>query len=326
MSGLPVGEKAGRRGAGLAKIYELANVINMIDYVTPYFRPPSEGKSFILQATIGCSHNQCTYCAMYRQEEQRFRVRPMEEIKQIIDDAAEAGHIDDRVFVADGNALVLSQKKLVEMMTYLREKVPGVGRIRMYANVGDILRKGVENLKELRALGLDMVYIGFESGDDIVLERIKKGANFDETVKVSGMLKEAGIMNSAMVLLGMGGVGRSEEHAEATGKLLTACDPEYVGALSLQLRPGAPVYEEWKRGEFELPGKFQMIKELEILVENTELTGGYFFSNHISNYLPVKARFPEDKEEVLRQIKAMLSSGDESLLRPDYYRDVINQY
>lgn len=298
----------------------------MIDYVTPYFRPPSEGKSFILQATIGCSHNQCTYCAMYRQEEQRFRVRPMEEIKQIIDDAAEAGHIDDRVFVADGNALVLSQKKLVEMMTYLREKVPGVERIRMYANVGDILRKGVENLKELRALGLDMVYIGFESGDDVVLERIKKGANFDETVKASKILKEAGIMNSAMVLLGMGGVERSEEHAEATGKLLTACDPEYVGALSLQLRPGAPVYEEWKRGEFELPGKFQMIKELEILVKNTELTGGYFFSNHISNYLPVKARFPEDKEEVLSRIRAVLASGDESLLRPDYYRDVINQY
>ena len=298
----------------------------MIEYVTPYFRPPSEGNSFILQATIGCSHNECTYCAMYRQEEQRFRARPMEEIKQIIDEASESGQIDDRVFIADGNALVLAQKKLLDIMGYLRGKAPGLERIRMYANVGDILRKGVDNLKELKALGLDMVYIGFESGDDVVLERIKKGANFAGTVKASRMLKEAGVMNSAMVLLGIGGVERSEQHAEATGKLLTACDPEYVGALSLQLRPGAPVYEEWKRGEFELPGKFQMIKELRILVENTELTGGYFFSNHISNYLPVKARFPEDREEVLRSIKAVLESGDESLLRPDYYRDVINQY
>jgi radical SAM superfamily enzyme YgiQ (UPF0313 family) len=310
----------------LAKKVEFVNVINMIEYVTPYFRPPSEGKSFILQATIGCSHNQCTYCAMYRQEEQKFRIRPMEEIKEIIDRASESGQIDDRVFIADGNALVLSQKKLVEIMRYLKEKSPGIGRIRMYANVGDILRKGVENLKELKALGLDMVYIGFESGDDVVLGRIKKGADHAETVTASGMLKQAGIMNSAMVLLGMGGVERSEQHAEATGRLLTACDPEYVGALSLQLRPGAPIYDEWKRGEFELPDKFRIIRELQILVENTELTDGYFFSNHISNYLPVKAKFPEDKEEVLRQIRAVLESGDESLLRPDYFRDVINQY
>lgn len=298
----------------------------MIEYVTPYFRPPSEGKSFILQATIGCSHNQCTYCAMYRKDEQKFRLRPMEEIREIIDEASASGQIRDRVFIADGNALVLAQKRLIEVMEYLREKSPSIERIRMYANVGDILRKGVENLKELRNLGLDMVYIGFESGDDVVLERIKKGANHEETVKASRMLKEAGIMNSAMVLLGMGGVDRSLQHAEATGKLLTGCDPEYVGALSLQVRPGAPLYEEMQRGEFELPGKFQMIKELESLVENTELTDGFFFSNHISNYLPIKAKFPRDKEEVLRQIRAVLENEDESKLRPDYYRDVINQY
>jgi radical SAM superfamily enzyme YgiQ (UPF0313 family) len=298
----------------------------MIEYVNPFFRPPSEGKSFILQATIGCSHNSCTYCAMYRKEEQQFRVRPMDEIKSIIDTATEAALINDRVFIADGNALVLSKNKLVEIMDYLQDKNPGIQRIRMYANVGDILRQGVSNLKELKEHGLDMVYIGFESGDDIVLQRIKKGANHQETVRASQMLKEAGIMNSAMVLLGMGGTDRSLEHAQATGKLLTGADPEYVGALSLQVRPGAPLFEEMERGEFELPNKFQIIKELEVLVANTELTGGYFFSNHISNYLPIKAKFPEDKEKVLAQIRAVLNSGDESLLRPDYYRDVINQY
>ncbi len=298
----------------------------MIEYVNPFFRPPSEGKSFILQATIGCSHNSCTYCAMYRKEEQQFRVRPMDEIKSIIDTATEAALINDRVFIADGNALVLSKNKLVEIMDYLQDKNPGIQRIRMYANVGDILRQGVSNLKELKEQGLDMVYIGFESGDDIVLQRIKKGANHQETVRASQMLKEAGIMNSAMVLLGMGGTDRSLEHAQATGKLLTGADPEYVGALSLQVRPGAPLFEEMERGEFELPNKFQIIKELEVLVANTELTGGYFFSNHISNYLPIKAKFPEDKEKVLAQIRAVLNSGDESLLRPNYYRDVINQY
>jgi len=298
----------------------------MIDYVNPYFRPPSEAKSFILQATIGCSHNGCTYCAMYRKEEQKFRIRPMEEIKSIIDEASEFGYITDRVFIGDGNALVLSQKKLVELMEYLKEKCIRLKRIRMYANVGDILRKGVENLTELKELGLDMVYIGFESGDEVVLEKIKKGANYDETVKASRMLKESGIQNSVMVLLGVGGVERSLEHAQATGKLLTDCDAEYVGVLSLQLRPGAPLYKEWENGDFILPDKFQMIRELETIVENTDLTDGYFFSNHISNYLPIKAKFPRDKEKVLSDIRYVLSQKDESLLRSDYYRDVINQY
>ena len=196
----------------------------------------------------------------------------------------------------------------------------------MYANIGDILRKGVENLKVLRQLGLQMVYIGFESGDEIVLERIKKGANYEQTVRACKMLKEAGIKNSAMVLLGIGGVDRSLEHAEATGRLLTDTDPEYVGALSLQIRPGAPIYEEWQERKFDLPDKFQMIKELEIIVENTNLTDGYFFSNHISNYLPIKAKFPEDKERVLEEIRKVIKNRDESILRPDYYRDVINQY
>lgn len=171
-----------------------------------------------------------------------------------------------------------------------------------------------------------MVYIGFESGDDLVLEQIQKGANFDETVEASKKLKEAGIMNSAMVLLGIGGTERSEQHAYATGRLLTESDPEYVGALSLQLRPGALIYKQWEEGRFELPNKFQLIKELEIIVENTDLTNGYFYSNHISNYLPIKAKFPEEKERVLIQIKEVIEANDESLLRPDYYRDVINQY
>lgn len=298
----------------------------MIEYVTPFFRPPSEHRSFILQATVGCSHNNCTYCAMYRKETQKFRVRDMEEIREIVDAAARGGLIDRRVFIADGNALVLSTPKLSRIMDYLNEKVPGLERITMYANVGDILRKSVEDLALLRKKGLSMVYIGFESGDDVVLERIRKGADFAQTAEASEKLKASGIMNSVMVLLGIGGTDRSREHALATGKLLTACDPEYVGALSLQLRPRAPLYDEWKEGKFELPGKFQMIRELETIVENTELSGGYFYSNHISNYLAVKGRFPEEKQRVLREIRDVLKAGDEGLLRSDYYRDVVNQY
>ncbi len=298
----------------------------MIEYVTPFFRPPSEHKSFILQATIGCSHNNCTYCAMYRKKTQKFRVRPMSEIKEIIDTASRNGLLERRVFIADGNALVLSTAKLIEIMNYLDEKSLGLERITMYANVGDILRKSIEDLILLRENGLGMVYIGFESGDDVVLERIKKGANFSETVEASRKLKASGIINSVMVLLGIGGKDRSREHALATGKLLTECDPEYVGALSLQLRPGAPIYEQWKEGLFELPDKFQMIEELETIVENTELSDSYFYSNHISNYLPVRARFPQEKGRVLKEIKEVLKTRDEASLRPDYYRDVVNQY
>lgn len=290
----------------------------------PMFRPPSEANSFIIQATIGCSHNECTYCAMYRGPQQKFRMRPMEEIKEIIDSVV-ASPGNERFFIADGNALVMPQRKLTEMLEYLQERCT-VERVTMYANIGDILRKSTEDLKELRELGVEMFYIGFESGDEETLLRIKKGANFDEHVVACGKLKEAGIMTSAMVLLGVGGVERSLEHARATGALLTATDPEYVGALSLQVRPGAPIHDEMMAGTFTLPEKFQMIKELEVIVENTTLTDGYFFSNHISNYLPIKARFPADKERVLAEIRAVLSSGDESLLRPDYYRDVINQY
>jgi len=263
---------------------------------------------------------------MYRNEEQKFRVRPMSEIKEIIDTASSKGLINNRVFISDGNALVLSTAKLVEIMDYLYHVNPGIERITMYANVGDILRKGVDDLKELKNYGLQMVYIGFESGDDIVLDRIKKGASFSETVEASKKLKEAGIMNSAMVLLGIGGRERSMEHAAATGKLLTETDPEYVGVLTLQIREGAPIYNEWKSGDFELPEKFQLIKELEIIVEGTKLSNGYFYSNHISNFLPIKAKFPEEKERVLKEIKQVLEANDEDLLRPDYFRDVINQY
>ena len=298
----------------------------MIEYVTPFFRPPSEHKSFILQATIGCSHNNCTYCAMYRKETQKFRIRPMDEIKEIIDQASDEGLLGRRVFISDGNALVLSTSKLLEIMEYLHSVNKGLERITMYANVGDILRKSVNDLRQLKESGLEMVYIGFESGDDVVLDKIKKGANFEETVEASKKLKEAGIFNSAMVLLGIGGTERSLEHAEATGRLLTATDPEYVGALTLQLREGAPIFEEWKNGEFKLPEKFQLIKELEIIVEGTDLTNGYFYSNHISNFLAIKAKFPEEKEKVLKEIRQVLASNDENLLRPDYFRDVINQY
>jgi radical SAM superfamily enzyme YgiQ (UPF0313 family) len=296
----------------------------MISFEQPMFRPPSEANSLLVQATVGCSHNSCTYCAMYRQSNQKFRMRSEKEILQIIAENSSSSY--EKAFIADGNALVLPVKLLVKTIKTIYESNQNVRQVSIYGNVGDILRKKPQELKELAAAGLDMVYIGFESGDDITLKRIKKGANKSKTIQSMKRLKEAGIKVSGMVLLGVGGKERSFVHAYETADMLSQGDPDYVGLLSLQVRPGAPIYEAWEKGEFELPDKFQILKELEIIAENTVLTNGHFFSNHISNYLPIKAIYPRDKDKTVMKIKNIIAKKAEGELRPEYYRDIVNQY
>ena len=296
----------------------------MIKFEQPMFRPPSEANSLLVQATVGCSHNSCTYCAMYREANQKFRIRSEKEIVQIIKE--NSGPIYKKAFIADGNALYMPTKLLLKTIDKIYEMNPNVSKISIYGNVGDILRKKPEDLKKLALAGLSMVYIGFESGDDITLKRIKKGANKAKTIDSMQKLKEAGIKVSGMVLLGVGGKERSFVHAYETADMLSQGDPDYVGLLSLQVRPGAPIYKSWEKGDFELPDKFQILKELEIIAENTNLSNGHFFSNHISNYLPIKAIYPRDKDATVRKIKDIISKKSEHKLRSEYYRDVINQY
>ncbi|MEE2701598.1 MAG: radical SAM protein [Thermodesulfobacteriota bacterium] len=296
----------------------------MIEFEQPMFRPPSEANSLLIQATIGCSHNNCTYCAMYRQSNQKFRMRSKKDIFQIIEENSSSGF--KRSFIADGNALVMPFNLLSETIEKIYSSNPNMERVSLYGNVGDILRKSDDELAALATKGLSMVYIGFESGDDVTLARIKKGANKEETILAMVKLKKAGIKVSGMVLLGVGGKDRSFVHAYETADMLSQGDPDYVGLLSLQVRPDAPIYESWKKGEFELPDKFQLLKELEIIAENTDLSNGYFFSNHISNYLPIKAIYPRDKEDIVRKIKKIISEKSEIDLRSEYYRDIVNQY
>lgn len=296
----------------------------MIEFEQPMFRPPSEANSLLIQATIGCSHNNCTYCAMYRQSNQKFRMRSKKDIFQIIEENSSSGF--KRSFIADGNALVMPFNLLSETIEKIYSSNPNMERVSLYGNVGDILRKSDDELAALATKGLSMVYIGFESGDDVTLARIKKGANKEETIQAMVKLKKAGIKVSGMVLLGVGGKDRSFVHAYETADMLSQGDPDYVGLLSLQVRPDAPIYESWKKGEFELPDKFQLLKELEIIAENTDLSNGYFFSNHISNYLPIKAIYPRDKEDIVRKIKKIISEKSEIDLRSEYYRDIVNQY
>ena len=280
-------------------------------------RPPSEAESLILQITVGCSHNRCTFCPTYKAK--RFRIKTFEEIKEDIDEAAHFGGAIERVFLADGDALIVPQPRLMEIMSYLNEKLPRLRRVGIYANAKGILKKTADELRELKEAGLGIIYLGVESGDQVVLERAKKGTTYEKLLQAGRMVKETGIKLSVTVLLGIGGRERSREHAVATGRLLTEMDSNYVGALSVMIVPGTPLYEEQAQGRFVLPAPFEMIEELRTMLTQTDMHG-LFFSNHASNYLALKVRMPKDKEDALRLINEVLVKRDPALLRPDYFR------
>lgn len=280
-------------------------------------RPPSEAESLILQITVGCSHNRCTFCPTYKAK--RFRIKTFEEIKEDIDEAAQCGWAIERVFLADGDALIVPQPRLMEIMSYLKEKLPRLRRVGIYANAKGILKKTAEELRELKEAGLGIIYLGVESGDQVVLERVKKGTTYEKLLQAGRMVKEAGIKLSVTVLLGIGGRERSREHAVATGRILTEMDPNYVGALSVMIVPGTPLYEEQAQGRFVLPAPFEMIEELRTMLTQTDMHG-LFFSNHASNYLALKVRMPKDKGDALRLIDEILAKRDPALLRPDFIR------
>jgi len=280
------------------------------------FRPPSEADSLILQVTVGCSYNRCTFCGAYQGK--RFRIKSFEEIKEDIDEVSP--HRIQRVFLADGDALIIPQKELLRIFSYLQTKWGGLERVGIYANARDILRKDVEELKALKDLGLGMIYLGLESGDPEVLKRIKKNATIEQMIRAGRRVKESGILLSVTVILGMGGVEGSQVHAVETGNVLSEMDPDYVGALSLMIVPGTPIEKEIETGRLVLPTPFGLIQELEWMITHSRFTHCFFASNHASNYLPLRIRLPEQKEEALKRIREVLRRKDPALLRPEYLR------
>ncbi len=294
-----------------------------MDHVGRIFRPPSEARSLLLQITVGCSHNKCSYCAMYRDPEQRFRVKPWETIEADIREAAqydEGGMTVQRVFLCDGDALILSTAKLERILTTLKQQLPTVRRIGIYGDARSILRKNVDELRRLRELGLGIVYHGVESGDDEVLARVDKGATRRQTAESARRLKEAGIRHSVIVMLGLGGTERSVEHAEATASLLSTMDPPYVGALTTTLIPGTPLYEAAREGRFTLPDRWGMLTELETLIDHARFTRCRFHANHASNYLPLSLNLPTDRDRALELLREVQRDRDESQLVPEYFR------
>ncbi|HOK06200.1 MAG TPA: radical SAM protein [Syntrophales bacterium] len=280
-------------------------------------RPPSEASSLLLQVTVGCSHNRCTFCPTYKGV--RFRIKSREEIEEDILEASRFRRVE-RVFLCDGDALIVPQGRLVEILASIGKNIRGVRRIGLYGNAKSILRKSVDDLKELRRLGLGIVYLGVESGSRGVLAAVRKGVTYEEMVEAGRRVKEAGITLSVTVLLGIGGREGSMEHAEGTARILTEIDPDYVGALTVMVVPGTPLYEDYAAGRFELPDTFGFLKELGVMIGKSNFTDCFFTSNHASNYLPLRVRLPEGRERALTMLDEVIAAKDERILRPEYLR------
>lgn len=279
-------------------------------------RPPSEANSILLQVTVGCSRNKCTFCGTYQGE--RFRIKSDDIIMEDIAFAARHCQRQRRVFLCDGDALIIPRKRLLKILRAIETQLPWVTRVGIYANAKSLAMKTMEELKELRAHRLGIAYMGLETGDDETLKRIRKGAASAEMIAMGQKAKEAGIKLSITVLLGIAGPERSQIHAEETGRVLSAIDPDYVGALSLMLIPGTPLFEDQRAGRFRLIGPEEMLRELRTMIANTHLSSGLFHANHASNYLPIKARMPKDKEKTLKLIDEALAGRVH--LKPEWMR------
>jgi len=286
-------------------------------YIGAVYRPPSEAGSLIIQATVGCNHNKCTFCGSYRQK--AFSIRSIEDIREDLSEAQYMGPVD-RVFIADGDALCIPLQRLIKVLEAIREFFPSVERIGIYANAANVLRKSLDDLTKLRKLGLGIIYMGVETGDRDLLQHICKGATYEELVEAGSRVKQAGILLSVTVLLGIGGIEGSESHSRNTAAILTDLNPDYVGALSVMLVPGTPLHQEYERGLFRLPDPFGLIKELRIMIAESSFSRCVFPSNHASNCLPVKATLPRDKESILTAIDAVLDARDKKNLRPEFLR------
>jgi radical SAM superfamily enzyme YgiQ (UPF0313 family) len=279
-------------------------------------RPPSEAYSILLQATVGCSHNKCTFCGAYKGE--RFKIKSDDIILEDISFAARYCRNQDRLFICDGDALIIPQKRLVMMLTEIKKQLPWVKRVGVYANTKGIRMKTPEELKALHDLGLGIAYMGLETGDDETLKAVRKGADSSVMIEMGKKIRAAGIQLSITVLLGIAGRERSEIHAKETGRVLSAIDPEFVGALSLMLIPGTPLYADYETGTFPLLTPIEMLREIRIMIEHTHMTNGLFHANHASNYLPIRAKFPEDKEKTLALIDQALKGR--VALKPEFLR------
>ena len=285
-------------------------------YEGKLYRPPSEADAYILQATIGCSWNHCTYCDMYR--DKSFRVRDLADSLGDLEAAARRfGDRIEKVFVADGDALILPMDHWLPILERSRALFPRLRRVSCYAMARNVNEKSDADLARLRRAGLSLLYVGPESGDDLVLTRIAKGDDAAAHVEAARRARAAGLALSVIALLGIAG-DRSEEHAEATAELVTKMDPEYFSALTVTVIPGTPLHTLESRGRFAVPPVPDLLRELRVMVDRARPTDAMFRTNHASNYLPLGGRLPGDRERIVEVIDAALAGRVP--LRPEGHR------
>jgi radical SAM superfamily enzyme YgiQ (UPF0313 family) len=291
-----------------------------LPYVEPVFRPPSEANSLILQVTNGCSWNRCTFCEMYTQPQKRFGLKPQQEIESELVALAQAGVAPRRIFLADGDAMTLSYRRLKLILEAIRRHLPGVQRVASYCLPRNLKNKTVAELSELRALGLQLFYVGCESGDDLVLERVNKGEDFASSLAALRKIKAAGAKSSVMILNGMGGRRHSEQHAVNSARLMNAAQPEYLSTLVVSFPLGEARYQAGFQGKFEPLDQAGLFREMLLLLETLELENTIFRSDHASNYLVLKGTLNRDKPRLLQTVRTALERPGAVPLRPEWAR------
>ena len=291
-----------------------------IRYIDPVFRPPSEAESLILPVTDGCSWNKCSFCEMYTAPQKKFRARDAAETLETIRRCGERFGSDiRRVFLADGDALVLPTRRLLDTLAAIRKHLPAVRRVSSYCLPRNLRRKSVEELRELAAAGLSIAYVGAESGDDDVLEKVNKGETFASTAEALDKLQQAGIRRSVMILNGLGGASLSRQHAENSARLANATQPEYLATLVVSFPQGDARFRagfpEWQPCE-----QAELFVEMERFVSALELRRTVFRSDHVSNRLVLKGSLGAEKDRLLKEIRAAIASPEAAKLRPVWQR------
>lgn len=276
-----------------------------MQYAEPVFRPPSEAQSLILQATVGCSHNACTFCAMYRNK--RFRVRSLGELEEEVEEVAAAHPGVKRVFLGDGDALAAPAETLLGLLAALRRAFPGLSRVSLYASPQNLLEKSEAELGRLREAGLSLFYLGLESGDDAVLRAVNKGVTAAQAVEAVRRGHRAGLRSSVMLLLGLGGTEGSSRHARGSAEALNAMQPQHLSCLTWYPVPEAPLYRQAERGAFALPDDTGVLRELRELLSSLRLEQTVFRANHASNPLPLSGRLDRDRAQLLDAVDAALA-------------------
>lgn len=285
-------------------------------YEGTVYRPPSEAYSLIIQATIGCAHNKCTFCSMYKSK--NFRIRSLEEIYQDLYMARNNYKTVKRIFLADGDALAIKTDDLKNILLKIGEIFPECERVGVYGAPKDIIRKSIDELKELKKFGLGIIYLGVESGSEVILKDIKKGAAREEIVEAGRRVKESGIKLSVTLISGIGGQNLWKEHALESADVISKIDPDYLGLLTLMVEDDTELKRKVESGEFKLLSPKEVMLETKLLLENIHVSDCVFRSNHASNYVPLGGTLPKEKDEIIKTIDYVLN--DYVSFKPEEYR------